>query len=99
MASQGTWYGNNVTSGVMGMAYPALTSAYMTDNLTDNSDALAMPYSPLFTSMVTAGLIQPYWEIAIDRNSTRGTFALGGDTPVNINGSHYAESDMLIVSI
>jgi hypothetical protein len=99
LVSQGTWYGNNVTSGVMGMAYPALTSAYMTDNLTENSDALAMPYSPLFTSMVTAGLIRPYWEIAIDRNSTQGTFSLGSDAPVNMNGSHYAETDMLIVSI
>jgi hypothetical protein len=98
LAAQGAYSGHNVTSGVLGMAYPALTSAYFSDNLTDNDPSLETQYSPLITSLISQGIIQPVWAIAISRNSTKGMFGLGAMPPVNLNTSHYATTDMIIVS-
>lgn len=99
IATQGTWYGNNITSGMLGMAYPSLTSAYSGNDLNDTSDASALEYSPLFTSMVTDGLVEPYWSLAIDRNSSEGLISLGHLAPVNLNNSHYVQTDLLIASL
>ncbi|KAK8134185.1 eukaryotic aspartyl protease [Apiospora sp. TS-2023a] len=76
IATQGTWHGDNITSGMLGMAYPSLTSAYSGNDLNDTSDDSVLEYSPLFTSMVTDGLVEPYWSIAINRNSSDGLISL-----------------------
>ncbi|KAI1472086.1 acid protease [Daldinia caldariorum] len=73
IASQGTWRGNNVTSGILGLAYPSLTNAYWGDDIYDTTPLLCVPYSPLFTSMVSDGLVEPYWAIALARNSSLGS--------------------------
>ncbi|KAI0137484.1 aspartic-type endopeptidase-like protein [Xylariales sp. AK1849] len=99
LASQGQWTGDNVTSGVLGMAYPALTSAYWSDSLAENDPVLATTYSPLFTSMINDGLVEPYWTLAISRNSSKGTFALGGLPPINLNSSHVSTTYMIIADI
>ncbi|KAK7948488.1 eukaryotic aspartyl protease protein [Apiospora aurea] len=46
IATQGIWHGDNVTSGMLGMAYPSLTSAYSGDDMNDTSDTSALEYSP-----------------------------------------------------
>ena len=98
IATQGTWHGNNITSGMLGMAYPSLTSAYSGNDLNDTSDASALEYSPLFTSMVTDGLVDPYWSLAINRNSSDGLISLGHLPPVNLNKSNHIYTDLLIAS-
>ncbi|KAK7920882.1 aspartic-type endopeptidase [Apiospora marii] len=91
IATQGTWHGDNITSGMLGMAYPALTSAYSGNDLNDTSDENALEYSPLFTSMVTDGLADPYWSLAINRNSSDGFISLGHLPPVNLANKKAAE--------
>ncbi|KAI1381078.1 acid protease [Hypoxylon crocopeplum] len=99
LASQGTWRGNNITSGILGLAYPSLTSAYWGNDLDDDSQYLSVPYSPLFTSMVTDGLIEPYWVIAMDRNSSLGSISVGGMPPVDITESVHDLTPILITDI
>ncbi|KAJ2899781.1 aspartic-type endopeptidase-like protein [Zalerion maritima] len=78
------WNGNNYTAGLVGLAYPSLTSAYYGSDQTSGSDANQISYNPLFTEMMNQGLIdQPIWSIAINRNSSDGVIAFGGivDSP------------------
>jgi hypothetical protein len=98
LASQGRWYGNNVSSGVLGMAYPSLTSAYWGTNLSDTAPYLETKYSPVVNSMIDSGIIQPYWCLAIDRNSSQGVFSLGGMPPVDLSSSYAVITPLLIVS-
>ncbi|KAI1641962.1 acid protease [Daldinia loculata] len=99
IASQGTWHGNNVTSGILGLAYPSLTNAYWGDDIYDNSQFLSVPYSPLFTSMVTSGLAAPYWTIAIARNSSLGSVSIGGMPPVDISKSDHDQTPIIIADM
>ncbi|KAI0142609.1 acid protease [Hypoxylon sp. NC0597] len=99
IASQGKWRGNNVTSGILGLAYPSLTSAYWGNDLNDDNEYLSVSYSPLFTSMVTDGLVAPYWTIAMARNSSLGSISVGGMPPVDISQSNHDITPILIAEI
>lgn len=98
LANTTYWYGNNYTSGLMGLAFPALTNAYFGDP-TDHDFGNQIQYSPLFTSMVNQGLIDPVFSIAIDRNASSGMIAFGGVAPASgLDLSKTASLDMVIVS-
>ncbi|KAK8038969.1 hypothetical protein PG993_007380 [Apiospora rasikravindrae] len=99
IATQGVWHGDNVTSGMLGMAYPSLTSAYSGDDLNDTSNESALEYSPLFTTMMTDGFVRPYWSLAISRNSSDGLFCLGDLPPLNFTWEHIAKADLLIAKL
>ncbi|KAI0484597.1 acid protease [Xylariaceae sp. FL0804] len=99
LATQGYWQGNNVTSGVLGLAYPSLTSAYWGNDLDDDSQSDSALYSPLFTRMVSDGLIEAVWGIALDRNSSTGLVGIGGLPPVNVSTGHQASTPILIADI
>jgi len=97
LANTTYWFGNNMTSGLIGLAFPALTNAYLGSGL-DHNRGSRIEYSPLFTSMVSQGKVTPVFSIALDRNST-GTLAWGGIAPaVGMNTSKIASLDMIIVS-
>ncbi|KAI8957590.1 acid protease [Daldinia sp. FL1419] len=99
IASQGIWHGNNVSSGILGLAYPSLTNAYWGDDISDNNQVLSVPYSPLFTSMVSNGLTAPYWAIAMARNSSLGSVSVGGMPPVDISRSSHDQTPIIIADI
>lgn len=91
------WFGNNVTSGVIGLAFPTLTSAY-TGNGSEHTWLQQVSYSPLFTTMVSNGLIRPYFSIAISRNSSNGMIGWGGIPPVTgLEPSTSVALDIVIV--
>lgn len=80
------WFGDGVSSGLIGFAFPTLTSAYLgTDPTMDTTQEI---YNPLFTNMYTEGYVAPLFSLAIDRSSrTSGTvaggqLAIGGLPPV-----------------
>lgn len=98
MASVGSWNGDNVTSGVLGLAYPSLTSAYYGDDLTSNSPDDMIMYSPVFTSMMTGDQVESYWCLSLDRNSTSGSVSFGEMPPVNVSHANHAETHLIIVS-
>jgi len=102
LVNYAAWEGDNTTSGLIGLAYPALTSAYAgTDPALDNMAAgEQIEYSPIFETMYTAGLVSPLFSLAIlrDISGDSGYLALGGLPPVTINGS-FTETPILITTI
>ncbi|KAL8733212.1 MAG: hypothetical protein Q9166_002229 [cf. Caloplaca sp. 2 TL-2023] len=83
------WNGDNSSSGLIGLAYPNLTSAYKGNNPIYDTDSDSVPYTPLFTNMYTQGLVAPVFSIAINRRGeeTGGLLALGGLPPVNYSST------------
>jgi hypothetical protein len=69
--------GDGLNSGVLGLAYPALTSAHP-PNATNNTQFLynRLPYDPVLFTMYKQGLIDPYFSIALARNPQNSS-ALG----------------------
>lgn len=102
LAGEAMWRGNNVSSGVLGLAYPALTNAF--DGHEGHEDPYyAMQYSPVFSSMVDQGLVDAFFSVAINRaggNSSAGTIGFGG-IPEGIDGIDYGtigQTDIIVVS-
>jgi Eukaryotic aspartyl protease len=99
LANSTYWWGNNLTSGLMGLAFPSLTNAYLGSS-NDHDPSNQIEYSPLFTSMVSQGKVPPFFSIAIDRNSSGGLLAWGGVPPASgADFSKTATLDMIIVSL
>ncbi|CZR50183.1 related to pepsin II-1 precursor [Phialocephala subalpina] len=102
LVNYAAWEGDGTTSGLIGLAYPALTSAYAgTDPTLDNSaSGEQIEYSPIFQTMYTAGLVSPLFSLAIlrDISGDSGYLALGGLPPVDINGT-FTSTPILITSI
>ncbi|KAL8974043.1 MAG: hypothetical protein Q9197_001716 [Variospora fuerteventurae] len=83
LVNYAAWNGDNRTSGLLGLAFPNLTSAYIGTDPKLDSDDNVVPYTPLFTNMYTQGLVAPLFSLAISRNPTSGgLLALGGLPPV-----------------
>ena len=100
LADKTFWFGDNVTSGLLGLAYPSLTNAYLgstEDGLDDPFGSIS--YAPFFTTMVNQGKVPPVFSMTIDRNASSGMLSWGGTPPAT--GLHHrgcAEVDMVIVS-
>ncbi|KAJ7065390.1 aspartic peptidase domain-containing protein [Mycena amicta] len=91
--SLAAWNGDSVNSGLLGLAYSALTSVFNTTDPTKASRANHIPYDPFFLTAVKQGVVtNPYFSIALDRgsgtNSTDpnlGYLAFGGIAPVKLD--------------
>lgn len=81
------WFGDGFSSGLVGFAFPSLTSQYPGNNpgldTTKN-----IPYNPVFTNMYEEGHVAPLFSLAIERSSLMsgtvpgGLLAIGGLPPV-----------------
>lgn len=91
------WFGDSVTSGLMGLSYPLLTSAYAGSDPSADTEDSQVVYNPIITTLIDDGLIAPVFSLALDRNSDSGYLALGGLPPVNYTGS-FASTPIKIVS-
>ena len=78
----GAWFGDGISSGLIGFAFPAITSAYAGDNPTLDSAATQIIYNPVFSNMYTEGNVAPLFSLAIDRGTSGGLIAIGGLPPV-----------------
>jgi hypothetical protein len=76
------WQGDGTSSGLVGLAYESLTSAYSGTNPAGDSDANRHNYPPIFQSMYTQGLSSASFSLALER-STGGYIAFGGLPPVS----------------
>ncbi|KAJ5123649.1 hypothetical protein N7448_009746 [Penicillium atrosanguineum] len=94
VVTEAAWEGDGTTSGLTGLAYPALTSAYSTKS--DEQEE----YNPIFTTMVKDGLIDSYFSLAIlrDVSGDAGYLTLGGLPPINFTET-WTTTDILITSI
>ncbi|KAJ6536853.1 aspartic peptidase domain-containing protein [Mycena capillaripes] len=76
------WEGDGINTGLIGLAFPGLTSVYNTTDPTKASGANQLPYSPLFLSAVSQKKVQhPFFSIALDR----GTFDQQENDPFDPN--------------
>lgn len=99
LANTTLWYGNNITSGILGLAYPSLTNAYG-GSFGDEEPYYEYEYAPVFANMVDQGLVDNFFSIAISRNLSDGAIAFGG-VPEYLDGVDYdskAMTDIIIVS-
>lgn len=93
-ANKTTPLGDGVSCGLVGLAYPGLTSAHP-GNDTDNTTLVynRLPYTPLLFNMAQQGVIDPFFSIALARtpqNSSSGFggyLSLGGLPPVNYSSN------------
>ncbi|PYH90947.1 acid protease [Aspergillus ellipticus CBS 707.79] len=94
VVTSAAWEGDGTTSGLTGLAYPSLTSAY-----TDNSYE-QVEYNGIITSMWKDDLIEPYFSLAISRDVSgdAGYLAIGGLPPVNYTGD-FVSTDILVTNI
>lgn len=103
LANETMWRGSNVSSGVLGLAYPGLTSAFFGPGGHEGPFDSAQ-YSPVFSSMVGQGLVEDFFSIAIGRpggnSSSSGKIWIGG-VPEGVDGIDYdttGQADIIVVS-
>ncbi|KAF7344192.1 Acid protease [Mycena venus] len=76
------WEGDGINTGLIGLAFPGLTSVYNTTDPTKASGANQLPYSPLFLSAVSEKKVKnPFFSVALDR----GTFDQQENDPFDPN--------------
>jgi hypothetical protein len=89
--NRAAWEGDGVSSGLMGLAYPSITSAWAgTGPLEGNKKGANIPYTPIFTAMHRQKLIAPYFSLALNRpKESPGVIALGGlpGAPIRYNST------------
>ena len=81
LVNNAQWTGDTITSGLLGLAFPAATKAYTGNNYRLDSVSSQKIYNPVFTNMITEGFVPPLFSIALDRNEG-GILAIGGLPPV-----------------
>jgi hypothetical protein len=92
------WHGNNVTSGILGLAYPSITSGFY-GQIGEEAIWNTAPYTPWFTKAVKQGAVAPIFSVALERNSTNGVLAWGGLPPnVDWQPGSAVSADLIIVS-
>ncbi|KAK3077782.1 hypothetical protein LTS18_009323, partial [Coniosporium uncinatum] len=95
------WAGDGTASGLLGLAYPALTSAYAgTDPTLNNVNRTRIEYTPLFTNMYQQGLFDSVFSLAIERGegANKGNIAFGGLPPVRFVPS-FASTPIEVVQL
>ena len=97
LANHTYWHGNNVTVGILGLAYPSLTSAYY-GPVGDEREFNAVSYAPFLTRAIDEGAIAPMFSVAIAKNSSDGMLAWGGLPPISSGQTSAAKTDLIIVS-
>ncbi|KAF7315938.1 Acid protease [Mycena indigotica] len=76
------WEGDGVNTGLIGLAFPDLTSVYNTTDPTKASSANQIPYDPLFVSAVKQKRVKaPFFSVALNR----GTFDQQENDPFDPN--------------
>ncbi|KAL2811279.1 aspartic peptidase domain-containing protein [Aspergillus granulosus] len=88
------------SSGVLGLAYPVITSAWELNGTIDEESLTYqgenLPYTPLFVNMARRGLVAPYFSLALNRldsdheTGPGGYMVLGGLPDVDLAGSFTA---------
>ncbi|KAI9925772.1 hypothetical protein ASPWEDRAFT_60820 [Aspergillus wentii DTO 134E9] len=70
--------GDGVNSGLLGLGYPALTSAHPSNTSNSSYWYDRIVYNPLFTNMYEQGLVAPYFSLALARTAQNSSTGFGG---------------------
>jgi len=94
LVTQAAWTGDGENTGIMGLAYPALTHVYSGNNPAADVPSNPRTYNPLFfTAVLNKVVSNPYFSVALNRGSIKqeegssfdpnmGFLAFGGIAPV-----------------
>ena len=77
VVEEASWTGDGVSSGVLGLAFPANTRAFTGSDYSADTATNQITYNPLFTSMYTEGSVPALFSLALERDGT-GSLAIGG---------------------
>lgn len=73
------WLGDTKSSGLIGLAYPSITRAYLGNRTKTDRRGGHIPYNPIFTTMWKNNLTAPLFSLALARNKNEhGVLAFGG---------------------
>ena len=98
VVNSAAWNGDGISSGLLGLAFPSLTSAYAGTNPNVDGNSNQIEYNPIFTNMYEEGNVPPLFSLAIERGNFGGYLALGGLPPVIFN-SVFASSPIQILTM
>ncbi|KAF7343130.1 Acid protease [Mycena venus] len=88
--------GDNISSGILGLAFPRLTNVFNTTDIANISDANRLVYDPFFLSAVKEKRVKnPFFSVALDRGTfeqeasntfipNSGFLSFGGIAPVPV---------------
>lgn len=96
LANSTYWHGNNITVGILGLAYPSITSAYY-GSVGNEAPWNAITYTPFLTNAIVQGSIDPVFSVALSKNSSDGVLAWGGLPPIDWQRGVYAPTDLIVV--
>ena len=94
VVNSAAWHGDGVSSGLVGLAFPAMTRAYAGSD--PSKDVTQIVYNPLFTNIYTQGGTPPLFSLAIERSSEPsqgGQLAIGG-LPPGYNGTVFSRAPL-----
>ncbi|KAF2102408.1 acid protease, partial [Rhizodiscina lignyota] len=100
LVEKGYWDGDGKSSGLIGLAYKSLTSAYDGADASNNDNMNdTIEYNPLFTNMKDQGLVDPLFSLAIQRGESAGSFSIGGiPSQVNVK-SGFVQTPIRVVDV
>lgn len=98
LANSTYWRGNNATVGILGLAYPSITSAYY-GAIGDEATWNAITYTPFLTNAIIQGGLDPVFSVALSKNSSDGILAWGGLPPMDWHRGIYASTDLIVVRV
>lgn len=95
------WNGDSETSGLMGFAYPALTSAFSGGNASaDNVNVTSVYYNNWIFNAIERGLVDSMFSFALERygSDQEGQLSLGGLPDVETTG-YFASTPIQIMEL
>ena len=72
------WFGDGTSSGLLGLAYPSITSAFPKDASVSTGGDKSITYSPVFTTLYTKYNVPPMFSLALSRTSDNSGNPTGG---------------------
>ncbi|KAK5988662.1 putative aspartic-type endopeptidase [Cladobotryum mycophilum] len=76
LANSTYWHGNNVTVGILGLAYPSITSAYY-GQIGHEAPWNAVTYTPFLTKAISQGEMKPVFSVGLMKNGSDGANLIG----------------------
>ena len=89
------YLGDGVTSGIIGFAYSALTSAYKGSNFGHDTSSALIHYTNFIGNVVKQGKVNPEFSIILDRSGAGSELVLGG-LPSGSSSNQFTTVPLLI---
>lgn len=81
IVNSAAWNGDGTSSGLIGLAYPGLTSVHSGNTSGADNRTNQIQYNPIFTNMYEDGQVASIFTLVIERGNDTSTLALGGLPP------------------